>query len=141
MPKIIAAAEARNQGEKYATHLKVQQHALLADELPEYGGKDLGPAPGDYLCMALASCTVMTLRMYAERKQWPVEDIHVKVNLVKGADMASGQNTFFCEIKVTGELTDEQQKRMMEIAKACPIHRLLTKPSDVVTIMVEGSEN
>lgn len=136
MPKIIATAEAQNRGEKYATKLRVHEHSFLSDELPEFGGQDLGPAPGDYLCMALASCTVMTLRMYAERKQWKVNEISVTVNLVKGTDMSSGQHTFFCEVKVTGELGAEQQKRLMEIAKACPIHRLLTRPSEVVTVMV-----
>jgi putative redox protein len=134
---IIASALATNTGEQYATALTVNSHNLVADELPQHNGKDLGPAPGDYVCMGLASCTAMTLRMYAERKQWMVNSITVKVTLVKAADMPSGKNTFYCEVKLTGQLTGEQEKRMMEIAKACPIHRLLTKPNDVVTVMSE----
>jgi putative redox protein len=49
--------------------------------------------------------------------------------------MASGNNTFFCEVSVSGELDEEQRKRLLEIAKSCPVHRLLSKPSDIVTIM------
>lgn len=136
MSKIIASAEAQNNGEKFATKVSVHQHQILADELPEYGGKDLGPAPADYVCVALASCTVMTIQMYASRKQWKIGNIKVKVNLVKGSDMSSGQNTFFCEVTVDGDLEDAQQKRLLEIARACPIHRLLTKPSEVVTVIM-----
>src|SRR2546423_362987 len=135
MSKIIAGAEAINNGEHYATQLTVNQHQLISDELPESGGMDLGPAPGDYICMGLASCTVMTLRMYTERKKWKVGQIKAKVTLVKGSDMPSGKNTFYCEISISGELNEEQHKRMMEIAKACPIHRQLTKTSDVVTVL------
>ena len=137
MPNIIASALAINTGEQYATSLTVNGHNLIADELPQQNGKDLGPAPGDYVCMGLASCTAITLRMYAERKQWAVNNISVKVTLVKGSEMSSGKNTFYCAVKLTGEMTAEQEKRMMEIAKVCPIHRLLTKPSDVVTVMSE----
>ena len=135
--KVIASALAYNNGAQYATELKVNGHALISDELPEYNGKDLGPAPGDYICMGLASCTAITLRMYALRKQWNVREIQVKVTLVKAADMPSGKNTFYCEIKLEGDVTSDQEKRMMEIAKACPIHRLLAKPSEVVTLLRE----
>lgn len=135
MPKIIATAEAENTGELYSTNIKVHQHELLADELAEAGGTDTGPAPADYLCTALASCKTITVRMYARRKQWKVDTIKVKVNLVKGDQMESGNNTFFCEVTVTGELDAEQRARLLEIAKACPVHRLLSKPSDIVTIM------
>ncbi|HEY0611764.1 MAG TPA: OsmC family protein, partial [Chitinophaga sp.] len=133
--KIIATAEAENRGELYTTYIKVHQHEQLADELPEVGGMDAGPAPGDYLCSALASCKTITLRMYARRKGWNVDVIKVKVDLVKGDQMASGNNTFFCEVTVTGDLDAEQRGRLLEISKSCPVHRLLSKPSDIVTIM------
>jgi putative redox protein len=135
LPKIIATAEAVNTGANYSTDIKVHQHQLLADELPEVGGTDAGPAPGDYVCTALASCKVITLRMYVQRKQWKVDTIKVKVDLVKGDQMPSGNNTFFCEVTVTGELDDSQRARLLEISKACPIHKLLSKPSEIVTIM------
>lgn len=134
MATIIATATAVNSGEKYTTSLQAHQHCLVVDEPVQAGGQDAGPAPGDLLCMSLASCTAITLRMYADRKGWQVPEISVAVNLVKGTEMPSGNNTFYCDVKWTGELTPEQEKRFIEIAKACPIHRLLTKPSEVITI-------
>ena len=134
--KIIASAEAENDGEMYTTTLKVHQHEMIADELAEFGGKDLGPAPGDYLCMAIASCQAITLRMYVNRKKWQVDKIRVAVKLVKADQMPSGLNTFFCEISTTGAIDPEQHKRLLEISKACPIHRLLSKPSELVTTML-----
>lgn len=134
--KIIASALAENTGEIYRTELRINEHLLVSDELPEVGGKDEGPAPGDFLCMSLASCKVITLRMYAGRKNWKVDVIKVKVNLVKGSEMESGNNTFFCEVEIKGELTDEQRNRMMEIARACPVDKLLRKPSDIVSVLI-----
>src|SRR4051812_42703840 len=103
--KIIATALAENKGELYTTRMLVQQHSLVADELPAYGGHDLGPDPGSYLCMSLASCTVITLRMYAERKGWSIEKITTKVDLVKAEDPANVSNSFYCEVSVTGAFT------------------------------------
>ncbi len=133
--KIIASAEAENNGDSYATPMTSGGHEFIADEIEEIGGKNKGPAPGDYLCMALASCKAITLRMYVQRKKWIVNTIKVKVNLVKGDKLPSGQNTFFCEITVDGTIDAEQKIRLLQIAKACPISRLLSKPSEVVTIL------
>jgi len=135
-PKIIASALAENSGETYKTELKINSHVLIADELPDIGGEDKGPSPGDYLCMSLASCKAITLRMYAQRKNWQADVIKVKANLVKGSEMESGNNTFFCEVEIKGDLTDEQKNRMMEIAKACPLDKLLRKPSDIVSVLL-----
>jgi putative redox protein len=135
VPKIIATAEAINSGEIYSTQMIVNKHEFISDELHEYGGKDSGPSPSDYLCAALASCKAITLRMYANRKNWPVEKIKVKVNLVKD-DLLTGNNTFFCEVKVTGNVDIAQQKRLLEISKACPVQRLLTKQSEVISTLL-----
>ncbi|MDB5249007.1 MAG: hypothetical protein JWQ40_3401 [Segetibacter sp.] len=129
--KIIASAEAENTGSIYNTRMVKNQHVLIADEPVEVGGKDEGAAPGDYLCMSLASCKVITLRMYAQRKGWKIDSIKVKVSLVKGADMESGNNTFNCTLELKGDLTDEQKSRMLDISEACPIQKLLGKPSDI----------
>ncbi len=81
MPKIIATAEVTNSAESYTSAVKVNRHSLLADEPLDKGGDDLGPAPGDYLCAALASCKAITLRMYVQRKQWTVDEIKVRRKL------------------------------------------------------------
>jgi putative redox protein len=134
--KIIATAEAENNGELYATRACLHQHALLVDEPVDFGGQDLGPMPGDLLCLSLASCKVITLRMYAHRKGWQVNQIKVRVHQIKGNPQDSGQNTFFCELSLTGDLDEAQRKRLLEISKACPVQRLLAKPSDVETVLV-----
>jgi putative redox protein len=133
--KIIASAEAENKGGVYATNLFVDDRQFIADEPEEFGGSNEGPAPAQYVCMALASCKAITLRMYVNRKKWNVEEIKVKVSMVKGDQMPSGSNTFFCSIHLVGELTVEQEKRLLEISKVCPVDRLLSKPSEVVTLI------
>ncbi len=136
MPKIIATAEVTNIGDQYTSKVQVNRHSLVVDEPKDKGGKDLGPAPGDYLCAALASCKAITLRMYVQRKKWNVEQIKVTVNLVLGKETSSGNNTFFCRLNFIGDLDDEQQKRLLFIANACPLHRMLSKPSDIVTTIM-----
>ena len=69
----------------YATAITTGHHRLTADEGPELGGKDAGPAPYDLLTSALGACTVITLRMYAERKQWPVTAVHADIHFKRGA--------------------------------------------------------
>lgn len=133
--KFAGAAEAKNKEGQYTTSMQTNGFEFVADEPEVVGGKNLGPAPGDYLCMALASCKAITLRMYIQRKQWKADTIHVKVNLVKGSQLATGVNTFYCEIIVSGDINADQQKRLEEIAKVCPISRLLGKQNEVITVI------
>jgi putative redox protein len=72
-----------NKGEVYTTRLLVDSREYIADEPKVFGGNDEGAAPAQYICMALACCKAITLRMYANRKKWTVDEIKVKVNLVK----------------------------------------------------------
>ena len=133
--KFSGVAEAKNKGELFATFMETNGHVLVADERKEFGGKNLGPSPGDYLCMSLASCKAITLRMYIQRKQWKADTIHVKVKLVKGSELASGMNTFYCEIIVSGDINADQRKRLEEIAKVCPVSRMLGKQNEVITVV------
>lgn len=133
MPTIIATAQVINSNDQYTSNVQVNQHSLLVDEPLDKGGEDLGPAPGDYLCIALASCKAITLRMYAQRKKWDIEEIKVTANLVLGKETPSGNNTFFCEITFKGALDEEQQRRLLMIANLCPLHKLLSNPNDIVT--------
>lgn len=133
---IIASAEAANSGAALTTRVTAGAHVLVADEPAALGGNGEGPAPGDYLCMALASCKAITLRMYAQRKKWAVGAITVQVNLVKGDPAVAGSNTFYCTLHFSGSLDAHQVKRLLEIAKVCPIDRLLRKPSEIVTTIV-----
>lgn len=113
----------------YQTTLQARGHELIADEPVDVGGKDLGPRPGDFVRMALASCTAITLRMYANRKNFDVAQI--RVNVSNGAfDQKTTYNT---EIEITGNLTEEQRTRMLQIAKLCPVHKALTNPIEINT--------
>ena len=131
--KIIGSAVAENSGGIYRTNVSSSNHVYIADEPTEFGGNGEGPAPTDYLCMALSSCRAITMRMYAKRKAWQLKVVKVKTTFVKADQMPSGKNTFFCVVTLTGELSEDQVRRILEISKVCPIDRLLGKPSDIVT--------
>lgn len=107
---------------------------LIADEPPEHGGTDTGPKPHDYLSAALASCTTMTLRMYADRKEWPLEasTAHVDHRRIEPDD-GDPYDRFVCRIELEGELDDEQRERLIEIAARCLVHRTLARGSEVET--------
>jgi len=135
--KILGSASAENTGELYKTTVRSGDHSFTVDEPEEFGGADAGPSPADFLCMSLASCKAITLRMYANRKGWKLDNINVKVNFVKADQMPSGMNTFFCTISLSGDLNEEQLKRMLQIANVCPVDRLFIKSNEVVTVMEE----
>lgn len=139
MPAIIATAEVINNSNQYTSNLQIHQHELLVDEPIENGGEDMGPAPGDYLCASLASCTAITLRMYAARKKWKVDEIKVKVDLIKNNSTGSTENTFICELEFTGDLDEAQMERLKVIGNSCPIHKLLGKPNEVITKLKQNN--
>ncbi len=139
MGKVIATAEVTNNGNQYTSDVSINQHDLLVDEPMEKGGEDLGPAPGDYLCAALASCKAITLRMYAQRKGWKIDEIKVKVNLVKNTQSQPVLDTFVCELSFVGNLDEEQMKRLEVIASWCPLHKLLSRPTEIITTLVQES--
>ena len=137
MGKVIASAEVINNGNQYTSDVSINQHDLLVDEPIEKSGEDLGPAPGDYLCAALASCKAITLRMYAQRKGWTIDEIKVKVDLVKNSQSEPVSNTFICELSFDGNLDEEQIKRLEVIASSCPLHKLLSRPNEIITTLVQ----
>lgn len=116
--------------EHYRTELIATGNTLVADEPVEVGGAHLGPAPGELLMMSLASCTAITLRMYADRKQWPLESVRVEVDFRK----EDGKTIFQREIELNGALDEEQRQRLLQIANACPIHKTLTGPIEINTV-------
>ena len=119
--------------EKYKTVMTAGRHELIADEPEDMDGKDLGPDPYDYLLMSLGSCTVITLKMYAERKKWPVEDIYMELQHYKDhaedcvdCDEKSAKiDKIEKEIIVKGDLTQEQLDRLLEISHKCPVNKTM----------------
>jgi putative redox protein len=97
-------------------------HTWLADEPASLGGGDTGPDPDSLLLSSLGACTNITLRMYAKRKGWPLEAIGVLLSMKTGAE----GTTIDRQITLTGPLDDEQRERLLQIANACPVHKILS---------------
>lgn len=129
----------------YAQRIRAGGHPLTADE-PEPIGTDTGPSPYDLLLAALGACTSMTVRMYADRKQWPLDDVHVALRHAK----IHAEDCEHCETKagtidhierritLSGSLDDEQRAKLLEIANKCPVHRTLHSEVDIETSEVRG---
>ncbi len=115
------------------TEVTVDEHVLVADEPAAFGGTDAGPTPYDYLLSALGSCTAMTVRMYADRKGWPLESVTVRLehDRIHAKDCeeceteSSRIDRIGLELDLEGPLDDEQRERLREIADKCPVHRTL----------------
>lgn len=125
--------------------IQAVNHPLLADETILDGGDDLGPSPYALLLSSLAACKVMTVHMYARRKQWPVRTVtirmqHNKIYARDCEDCVSLPNTKIdlieSEISFEGDLNEEQIKRLAEIADRCPVHRTLTSETKIRTRIV-----
>jgi len=113
----MAHARASIGTTNYETSIVTGRHALKADEGPDLGGKDTGPAPYDLLTSALGACTVITLRMYAERKQWPVTAVHADIHFRREGDRQHIDRV----LTIEGQVDDEQKKRMADIAERTPV--------------------
>jgi uncharacterized OsmC-like protein/pimeloyl-ACP methyl ester carboxylesterase len=126
---------------KFAQIVDDGRHRLRADEPENFGGDDTGPSPYAYLAAALGACTSMTLRLYAARKQWPVDRIAVRVRhrKVHVEDCAECEekdgkiDQLEREIDLQGDLTEEQRERLMEIADRCPVHKTLEHHNQILT--------
>jgi len=108
-------------------------HVTGADEPERLGGHDTGMAPYDLLLAALGACTSMTIRMYADRKQWPLRNVRVALRHGRGAGPAGMVDRFERQIILDGDLTDEQRQRLLEIAEKCPVSQTLSRASNVVS--------
>lgn len=118
--------------QKYKTELQVNNHIIIADEPVEVGGKDLGFTPSELLQSSLASCSAMTIRMYADRKGWDLEKVEIEVGFKR--NISTGEVTFKKEIKLYGNLTDDEQEKLLEMGSKCPIEKMIKG-----TILVESS--
>lgn len=107
---------------------------LISDEPQELGGKNLGLNPTELLASSLASCTVITLRMYINRKQWNVSEINVKIDFER--DSERSVSLFTRKIEVIGEVDETQKQRLETIANSCPIHKILTHSIEIKTTLI-----
>lgn len=129
----------------FLQNVSIGPHRFLADEPVEVGGRDAAPNPYELLLAALGACTAMTVRMYATRKQWPLEAVrvrlmHEKIHAEDCLDCETKQglvDRIEGEISLGGNLTDEQRQRLLEIANNCPVHRTLTSEIAIETRLVD----
>jgi putative redox protein len=117
---------------KFQQNVEIGPHKLISDEPVADGGEDLGPSPHEFLLAALGACTSMTVKLYADRKGWPLE--HVEVDLEQAR--VEGVHEIRRAIRLFGPLSEEQRTRLLEIAEKCPVHRTLTGPLRLVARLV-----
>jgi putative redox protein len=130
-PEGGVVVEGKSSG--YLQRIRARGHVFPADEPLTAGGTDLGPTPYELLLAGLGACTSITLRMYARRKEWPLEGVRVKLRHnrvhakdVEDAEKDSGMvDVIDKELELEGDLTQQQRERLFEIAARCPVHRTL----------------
>jgi putative redox protein len=115
----------------YRVTLTAGNHSLTGDEGAALGGKDLGAAPHELLCAALAACTAITLRMYAERKNWPLSAVHVDVDL----KIQEKERLITRHLRLTGELDPTQRTRLADIAERTPVTLTLKQGATITTTL------
>ena len=134
----------REDDRKFGQDVYTDKHQLRADEPASYGGADSGPSPYEYLLAGLGACTAMTVRMYATRKSLALDRVSVTLR----HDKIHAEDCAECEtregridhidrhVQLDGDLSDEERKRLMEIADRCPVHRTLHSEIEITSRLV-----
>jgi putative redox protein len=116
-------ASARRNGGKFQHDIEIRDHEIHADEPEENGGDDAAPSPQELLAASLASCTAITIEMYAKRKGWAIGDVSVDVDYEPA--QRGSPTKFKMVLNLPKELPEDQRERLMQIAAKCPVHRTL----------------
>ena len=116
-------ATARRENGTLKHAVEMRDHTLVADEPKDEGGEDAGPSPQELLAGSLASCTAITMEMYAQRKGWDIGDVTVHVDYEPA--QRGSPTRFKMQVDLPKELPDEQRERLMQIGAKCPVHRVL----------------
>ena len=131
--------------DKFTTTIQTQKHHLIADEPEKVGGDDFGPSPYDFLSAGLAACTVMTLKLYAERKQWDLKEVFAYItyskkhsdDLMLDIEDPTRIDHLQKRLKFVGNLDEKQKLRLKEIASKCPVHKTLQNKVIIETELIE----
>ncbi|MEX0905704.1 MAG: OsmC family protein [Balneolaceae bacterium] len=129
--------------ENHKTIMTAGSHELTADEPVPAGGTNKGPDPYDYLLMSLGSCSAITMKMYADRKNWPVEDIYIELRHHKShaEDCAECEKPnaridhIEKEIILVGDLSAEQVQKLLDISAKCPVHKTLSQKLEITSLV------
>lgn len=131
----------------YLQEVSIGPHQLFADEPTDAGGTDAGPNPYELMMAALGACTSMTVQMYAERRQWPLEKVRVhltfsRIHAVDCDDCKRKKgmvNRIEKEITLIGDLSEIQRQRLLHVANNCPVHRVLDSTIEISSTLNTGS--
>ncbi|MDB5272205.1 MAG: OsmC family protein [Chitinophagaceae bacterium] len=134
MPKVIEASIGKGHYKTVVSNGKID---LPADEPLVSGGTEEGFSPTELLYSALATCTCITLRMYADRKQWPLDGVKVILSQERNTEENGGGVVLEQDIELIGKLSTEQRARLLDISKHCPVHQLLAQPIHVTNLLVQ----
>lgn len=126
------------QGTAYQTNIETSGLTLTGDEPEASGGDGAGPSPYEFLLASLGHCTVLTMILYARRKEWQIDSVSVRGSferIITGDPVTGRTRTerITQEISFSGPLSDEQRARILEIAHKCPVHRTLVNGLEIVT--------
>ena len=116
-------ATARRENGRLRHDLEIREHHVIADEEEENGGDDSGPSPQELLAASLASCTAITIEMYAQRKGWDLGEVVVDVDYEPA--QRGSPTKFHLTLRLPKELPEAQREKLMQIAAKCPVHRTL----------------
>ena len=119
---------------RYQVEARMGSAAVLIDEPVASGGLGSGPNPYDLLAAALGACKAMTIRLYANRKTWPLARVQVDVRHKRSS--LNARDVFEASVHLEGDLDAEQRARLVEIAERCPVHMTLTRGADVHTVLL-----
>ena len=119
----MRATARRRRTNAFQHDIRVRDHVVVADEPQDAGGDDAGPSPQELLAASLASCTAITMEMYAHRKGWEVGDVAVDVTYEPA--QRGSPTKFHMEVQLPKELPEEQREKLLTIAAKCPVHRTL----------------
>lgn len=126
----------------YRAEISAGGHTLIADEPAALGGTNEGPTPYDYLASALGTCTAMTIRMYADRRGWPLDEVTVRLahsrthqkDCVQCDTRPVGIDQFERSIELSGDLTEEQRAGLIQVADRCPVGQTLERGLRIVPV-------
>jgi len=107
---------------------------IIADEPADKGGNDLGFSPMELLASSLAACTSATVKMYANKKEWNLQEVKLEIELTRDEDL--NKTTINRTIELLGDLDEKQRARLLLVANSCPVHKILSNPIEIHTVLI-----
>jgi len=107
---------------------------VVADEPADKGGEDQGFSPMELLASSLAACTSATVKMYANRKEWDLQEVKLEIELIRDEEL--NKTTISRTIELLGDLDEKQRARLLLVANSCPVHKILSNPIEIHTVLI-----